>query len=209
MVEQDSVQQLLSAITFPQLLFRLSCRESSVALSNRKREYTAMVSYFSTNPFNMIVYTEQEKRDIPDQSEELNQYHKILAAGGLVSNEHGELLLIFRRGKWDLPKGKLEDNEPIELCAERETKEETGLNELQLQRFLLTTFHTYTEKKLLILKETHWFLYKTPGNPTLTPQTEEDILKAEWVHPSRLGDYTANTFHLIRDVLAEAGYSPE
>ena len=113
--------------------------------------------------------------------------------------------MIFRRGKWDLPKGKLEGDEPIELCAERETKEETGLTEISLQRFLITTYHTYTEKKELILKETHWFLYNTPGVPELTPQTDEDIFKAEWVDRQHLSNYTSNTFRLIEDVLAAAG----
>lgn len=161
-------------------------------------------------PFNfylpgMKVYTEQDVREIPDGSEELGQYQRITAAGGVVVNEYGEVLMIFRRGRWDLPKGKLEDNEPLDLCAERETKEETGLNQLTLQRFLVTTFHTYAEKMHLVLKETHWFLFTTPGAPTLTPQTEEDIFKAEWVKTIYLGDKLANSFRLIEDVLREAG----
>ena len=32
----------------------------------------------------------------------------IEAAGGLVKNEDGEYLFIFRNNKWDLPKGKIE-----------------------------------------------------------------------------------------------------
>lgn len=157
----------------------------------------------------MKLYTEQEVREIPDNDSQLQQFAKIKAAGGLVVNERGNLLMIFRRGKWDLPKGKLENNEPIEECAARETREETGLNELLLQRFLCTTYHTYTEKKELILKETHWFLYHTPGVPELVPQTEEDIFKAEWVDPRKLSDYTSNSFRLIVDVLKEAGYSEQ
>src|SRR6267154_620027 len=35
----------------------------------------------------------------------------IEAAGGLVQNEKNEWLIIFRRGKWDLPKGKIEGDE--------------------------------------------------------------------------------------------------
>jgi 8-oxo-dGTP pyrophosphatase MutT (NUDIX family) len=154
----------------------------------------------------MKLYTEQEIREISENDSQLNQFKKIVAAGGLVINANGHLLMIFRRGKWDLPKGKLENNEPVELCAERETKEETGLADLALQRFLVTTYHTYTEKKELILKETHWYLYNTPGVPPLTPQTEEDITKAEWIDPSNLSNYTSNSFRLIVDVLKEAGY---
>src|SRR3954462_6861325 len=32
----------------------------------------------------------------------------VKAAGGMVLNEKKEILMIFRRGKWDLPKGKLD-----------------------------------------------------------------------------------------------------
>jgi len=38
---------------------------------------------------------------------------KIIAAGGLVTNENNELLMIFRRGKWDLPKGKADEGETV------------------------------------------------------------------------------------------------
>ena len=56
----------------------------------------------------------------------------IQAAGGLVNNEKDEILMIFRRGKWDLPKGKLDKGETLEECAVREVEEETGLKKLQL-----------------------------------------------------------------------------
>jgi 8-oxo-dGTP pyrophosphatase MutT (NUDIX family) len=152
------------------------------------------------------VYTEEQVRLIDESEEQLKQFHPISAAGGVVLNSNGEILMIFRRGKWDLPKGKREDNEPMERCAERETKEETGLTELTLQRFLIRTYHTYTEKKRIILKDTHWYLFSVDGTPALTPQTEEDIFKAEWVAPQALEDYKANTYLLIRDVLKEAGF---
>lgn len=154
----------------------------------------------------MKVYTGEEFRIISDTDIQLQQFHQVSAAGGLVVNGNGEILMIFRRGKWDLPKGKLEKNEALELCAERETKEETGLEELIFQRFLLSTYHTYADKKQLILKETHWFLFKAPGVQQLIPQTEEDISLAEWVDPANLSRYTANTFKLIKDVLKEAGF---
>lgn len=153
----------------------------------------------------MKIYAEQEVREVAEDNPELNQYKKIIAAGGVVLNSKGAVLLIFRKGKWDLPKGKLEGNEPIELCAERETKEETGLTELTLQRPLLITYHTYTEQHEKILKETHWFLYQTPGIPALTPQTDEDIFEALWVSPSQLKKYMENTFELIKEVLGKAG----
>ena len=51
----------------------------------------------------------------------------IQAGGGLVENEKGEVLFMFRRGKWDLPKGKLDPGETLEACALREVEEETGV----------------------------------------------------------------------------------
>jgi 8-oxo-dGTP pyrophosphatase MutT (NUDIX family) len=62
----------------------------------------------------------------------MNNQQLIEAAGGLVLNERGNLLMIFRRGKWDLPKGKRDAGESIETCAVREVEEETGLVGVQL-----------------------------------------------------------------------------
>ena len=88
----------------------------------------------------------------------------IQAGGGLVENEQREVLFIFRRGKWDLPKGKLDRGETLEQCAIREVEEETGVGQLQLIRFLLITEHEYVERGKKILKETHWWLMKTGGS---------------------------------------------
>ena len=38
-----------------------------------------------------------------------SSFKYIIAAGGVVYNSNDEILVIFRNGKWDLPKGKLED----------------------------------------------------------------------------------------------------
>ncbi len=154
----------------------------------------------------VIVYTENQKQQVDDLIKFKEKYRLIIAAGGVVTNDEGKVLLIFRRGKWDLPKGKVEDNEPIELCAEREVKEETGLKELLLRKPLVITYHTYTEKGKSILKETHWFLLDASPDQEFEPQTEEDILKVEWVEKERLGAYKNNTYPLIIDVLAVAGY---
>jgi hypothetical protein len=54
-------------------------------------------------------------------------YTIIQAGGGLVYNDAGDIMMIFRRGKWDLPKGKLDKGETIDECALREVGEETGI----------------------------------------------------------------------------------
>jgi 8-oxo-dGTP pyrophosphatase MutT (NUDIX family) len=125
----------------------------------------------------------------------------IQAGGGLVENERREILFIFRRGKWDLPKGKLDPGETLEQCAIREVEEETGIGKLMLIRFLLITEHEYTERGEKILKETHWWLMKTSGSQTLIPQTEEDITEIKWIGPAELKRVLQNTYPAIVDVL--------
>ncbi|HMX78165.1 MAG TPA: NUDIX domain-containing protein [Chitinophagaceae bacterium] len=125
----------------------------------------------------------------------------IMAGGGLVQNEKNEVLLIFRRGKWDLPKGKLDKGESIEDCAIREVQEETGLLNISLEGPLMTTYHTYHEGSRYILKESHWYRMKAMGDEKLIPQTEEDILEIKWVKPRDLKQYYSESFPSVVDVL--------
>ncbi len=126
----------------------------------------------------------------------------VTAAGGLVENEKGEVLLIFRRGKWDLPKGKLDKGESIEQCAVREVEEETGLKNIELKKKLTMTYHTYDEFGKHILKDSHWYKMKVNGKQTIVPQTEEDISEIRWVKKKDLKNYFSNTFPSVKDVLA-------
>jgi 8-oxo-dGTP pyrophosphatase MutT (NUDIX family) len=129
----------------------------------------------------------------------------IKAAGGVVANEAGELLFIFRRNKWDLPKGKLDKGESIEACAVRETEEETGLTNVQAGPLLLTTYHTYDENGKHFLKETYWYKLSVTGDQHPAPQTEEQITALEWANPGSLEKYKSNTFPSIIDVLEAYG----
>src|SRR5947209_1025157 len=108
-------------------------------------------------------------------------YTFLQAAGGFVYRPSGELLLIYRRGYWDLPKGKREEGEDMEACALREISEETGLHELKSEGPLSQTYHTYQQWGQSVLKETHWYLVLSTGNETPVPQTEEDIEACRWV----------------------------
>jgi 8-oxo-dGTP pyrophosphatase MutT (NUDIX family) len=104
------------------------------------------------------------------------------AAGGYVENAQNELLVFYRRGSWDMPKGKIDPGETPEQAAVREVQEETGLVHVTLGAFLTHTYHTYEQKGKRILKKTWWYRMQTTDTQ-LVPQTEEDIEEILWVAP--------------------------
>ena len=108
----------------------------------------------------------------------------VTAGGGYVvrpGTGEPDVLLILRRGVWDLPKGKLDKGETIEGCALREVREEVGIGEaLRVLERLGTTVHGYPEKGKYRVKTTHWFLMQTPQTD-FTPQAEENIEAVVWV----------------------------
>ncbi|MEY4703359.1 MAG: hypothetical protein RIR96_1256, partial [Bacteroidota bacterium] len=108
-----------------------------------------------------------------DECRQFIQQHfkQIEAAGGIVTVPDGKMLFIFRRGKWDLPKGKKEEDEDEESCARREIEEETGVGNLQLIKKLTETYHVYIENETTILKTSHWYLYKIDEYQQAVPQT--------------------------------------
>ena len=129
--------------------------------------------------------------------------HKFIeAAGGLIKNARSQHLLIYRNGKWDLPKGKLEPNETTEEAAIREVEEECGISGLKIAHKLPSTFHTYERKGTRILKETHWYAMTYAGSETPKPQIEEGIEKAVWLTPHQIAEASANTYGSIIDVLS-------
>lgn len=125
----------------------------------------------------------------------------IEAAGGIVQNSDKDILFILRRGKWDLPKGKMEKKETPEICAEREIEEETGVKKLKLKKKITDTYHTYDEFGKHILKISHWFYFTCSGKQQLQPQTEEDITDIQWVSTKDIKKPVANTYETIKDVL--------
>lgn len=130
------------------------------------------------------------------------KFFKIIqTGGGVIEDNTGRILLIFRRGKWDLPKGKLNKNETVEQCAVREVMEETGLQSVQLLSFMTMSYHTYKEFGKHILKESYWYRMKADESEQLVPQTEEDITEIRWVEKNDLEKYYSNSFETIRSIL--------
>ena len=129
---------------------------------------------------------------------------KILeAAGGYVLNADQHLLVFYRRGSWDMPKGKIDPGETPEVAAVREVQEETGIQQVELGQLLMHTWHTYVQKDQRILKKTWWYRMQTTDTQ-LTPQTEEDIETILWVEPKAWIQSETEVYGSIRDVI-EAG----
>ena len=128
-------------------------------------------------------------------------FNNIDAAGGVVQNDRGEILIIKRRGKWDLPKGKAEPGESPEQTALREVEEECGLTDLILERFLVSTYHIYKLDKDLMLKRTDWFEMKYKGDSEPIPSVREDISQARWFKRVMLKEAFGNTYPSIVDVI--------
>ena len=118
----------------------------------------------------------------------------------------GELLMIFRHTRWDLPKGKLEAGESIDDCAVREVEEETGIPRPRIESRLLVTDHFYRLDGQWMRKETTWYAMSYAGDAVPVPQTEEDITEIRWVDPARLDAYLATSYPTIVDVFEAAGY---
>ncbi|WP_231596060.1 NUDIX hydrolase [Sphingobacterium endophyticum] len=125
----------------------------------------------------------------------------IKAAGGLVTNGNGEYLFIHRLGKWDLPKGKVEEGEKMKDAALREVEEECGIKLDYLGKKVDTTYHTYYMRNKFVLKQTKWYQMGVNKIPKLTPQLEEDIDQAEWLKASDLNKVRENTYPLILEIV--------
>ncbi|MBL7928251.1 MAG: NUDIX domain-containing protein [Bacteroidia bacterium] len=109
-------------------------------------------------------------------------YFKIIhAAGGIVINGNNELLVIYRNGIWDLPKGKIERDESPQEGAMREVCEETGICNLAIIGFAEETWHTYYHNQTPIMKHTSWYKMKSSYTGEFKLQKEEGIEEARWI----------------------------
>ncbi len=127
-------------------------------------------------------------------------FKMIEAAGGIVKNENNEILFIYRRGYWDLPKGKIDLGESTETAAIREINEETGIEQMTIEKYLAETWHVYKMDNKKILKKTYWYLVKT-SDTKLVPQTEEDIEVAVWMTKAAFLSEKRKVYGNILDLL--------
>lgn len=120
------------------------------------------------------------------------------AAGGLVYNKNGEVLFIFRNGKWDLPKGGIEKGEKRKDAAMREVEEETGVGKLTVTGKLPKTYHVFKRNGKYKLKVTHWYEMRSSFTGDVQPQMEEGIEKVAWLKPEEITEALQNSYQNIK-----------
>lgn len=139
-----------------------------------------------------------------------DQFKIAKAAGGLVVKD-GQVLMIYRLGKWDLPKGKLNRDEDVALGAMREVEEECNIK-VELGEELPSTWHSYAYKGNKMLKKTSWFVMNCLDDSVMRPQTEEYIEEVRWMSPqdalARLEESYASITLVMRHYLSEVAGKP-
>ena len=165
------------------------------------------IEYISKNDDHFLPSVNNEVRvyTCPDVDRLKNIYLSdkptIVAAGGMVFNPDGDLLMMFRKGMWDMPKGKLDEGESIEDCALREVIEETGLSSISLGEKLSITYHTYYYQEKLVVKPAHWYKMYFKGIEHPIPQVEEDITEIRWVKKDEARKLMSNMFPSIQEMI--------
>jgi len=155
----------------------------------------------SSNPIHWTIVTEQPQHA---WQQLITHLPIIEAAGGLVRNADGKYLFIYRRKRWDLPKGKMDEGETPEQAALREVEEETGLVPLKISNFLIHTYHIYLLKERFTLKRTYWYLMHYTGSKAPVPQTMEDIERVEWMNVEEFNRVQEPVFGTVLEVVRSA-----
>lgn len=122
----------------------------------------------------------------------------VIAGGGKVYNDQGEVLFIYRNNKWDLPKGKTEGKETIDKTAMREVEEETGISGLKITKPLEMTYHVFKRNGRHRIKVTYWFEMHTSYNGKLVPQVKEGITKVQWLNEDQMNIAMNNSYANIK-----------
>ena len=177
-------------------------------------EFKEQTNFYIWNDFNLQKYLEDCDLKVsssiylyhPDiemlWGEFKNKFTLIEAAGGIVINSDKEILFIYRNDKWDLPKGKVEGNESFPETALREVQEECGIENIEIGKFVMGTYHIYSEKDIEILKITYWYqMYSIDDNSLLEPQIEEGITKVVWKNKKDIKKALQNTYPNIKILL--------
>lgn len=130
-----------------------------------------------------------------------DQFKVVKASGGVVRKQE-KILLIFRLGKWDLPKGKLKKKEESIKCAKREVEEECSIK-VDVKDKICSTWHAYVRKGKRILKRTDWYEMNCLDDSNMQPQLAEFIEDVKWMGYKDVLRSVKNSYASIQEVVDE------
>lgn len=152
-------------------------------IGNKKALFQYLDTLEKSNRFDEIILESEDPRSTFKDLRSLCNW--VPAAGGVIRNPKGQILMIYRKNFWDLPKGKLESGERSRQAAIRECMEEVGLKDLTIHTKIGVTWHLYREQdRSRSLKRTKWFVLDTQSPELTMPQKEEGIERVEWFNAS-------------------------
>lgn len=107
-----------------------------------------------------------------------------ISAGGIVVRKSGSVweVLVMKdmNDNWTFPKGLVEKGEEPAEAAKREIKEEVGISQITLFKEL-KPIHYFYNRKGLISKTVHYFLFTSSGLESPKAQKEEGISEVTWM----------------------------
>jgi tRNA threonylcarbamoyladenosine biosynthesis protein TsaE len=167
---------------------------------NKPEDVNELFDFFEQSPvLEFYVYTESPE-DVFDCLKDNNRF--IRAAGGVIFNNDNDVLLLRRLGYWDLPKGKMEENETEMSAACREIEEECGISGIEIAGKMIDTYHVYRDKdNMRVIKQTAWFGAVYSGVQPLKPQLEEGITEAVWMPLKDIPQYVPQMYASLADVM--------
>ena len=171
--------------------------EGAVRLPSSELSKANVLKIFETT--NSIIVCDEAIEAVKERF--FGEFKYVLAAGGVVHNERGESLMIYRNNRWDLPKGHVDGEESDEECAVREIAEETGVEGAKIVRFLCNTLHSFDVYGVWEIKRTAWYELEADTTDT-KPQAEEGISCAKWCSEEEVAENLKATYPTIREVFA-------
>jgi 8-oxo-(d)GTP phosphatase len=163
------------------------------------KQLQEIISWAIAHKLPPIDYLHLHFENLEEIKEGIKKSFRVIQAGGGLVKKEDKLLMIYRLGRWDLPKGKMDKDEKFKETARREVEEECNIK-VKVDSKICTTWHYYTTGKFQNLKQTRWYEMTCLDDRYMKPQVEEDILDIKWMREPEWREALVNSYQAIRFV---------